>query len=90
MKTAIYVEDGVTQLVLTPETDFERGAMAIITDKSLTTEIFNGAFYDCRGGWTRQSTYYPTAYGDGDYKYSSIIIRITKKQEVNHDSKTGD
>lgn len=28
MKTAIYIENGLTQLVLTPETDFEQGVIS--------------------------------------------------------------
>lgn len=80
MKSAIYIEDGVTQLVLTPESDFERWAMSTAADKELVTEIFHGTFYDCRGGWVRQTSYYHDRHGSsGDYKDSSIIIRISKK-----------
>lgn len=57
MKTAVYIEDGVVQLVLTPENDFEKNALRSFEDKPLDTRIFVGAFYDCRGGWTRQTEY---------------------------------
>lgn len=58
MKTAIYIEDGVVQLVLTPESDFEKNVLKEFKNKDLKTEIFSGTFYDCRGGWVRQSQYY--------------------------------
>jgi len=50
MKTAIYIEDGTVQLVITPETAFEKDAMRTFEDKEVTAKIFNGSFYDCRGG----------------------------------------
>lgn len=74
MKTAIYIEDGVVQLVITPETDFEKNALKNFENKKLETRIFHGTFYDCRGGWTRQTSYYqPNQYGDSNDR--SLIIR---------------
>lgn len=59
MKTAIYIEDGVVQLVITPETDFEKNALSSFEAHPLKAEIFAGSFYDCRGGWTRQKEHTP-------------------------------
>jgi len=56
MKTAIYIEDGKTQLVLTPENEWETNCLKLVSDKKQGLEIHSGSFYDCRGGWTRQST----------------------------------
>lgn len=70
MKTAIYIEGGVTQLVLTPENEFEKNVLGSFADKKLTTNIFQGTFYDCRGGWARQKDYYPSGSED-----RSLIIR---------------
>lgn len=76
MKTAIYVEDGVVQLVITPTTEFEKNALSGFTDKPLAIKIFEGTFYDCRGGWTRQNDYYPSSmYGRNDTD-KSIILRV--------------
>lgn len=75
MKTAIYIEDGVVQLVLTPESDWEKNAMASFADKPTETRIFSGTFYDCRGGWTRQKRYFAEADETED---KSIIIRIAR------------
>lgn len=57
MKTAIYIEDGIVQLVITPESDFEKNAMSSFREKPLEAKLFVGSFYDCRGGWVRQSEY---------------------------------
>lgn len=48
MKTAIYVADGVAQLVITPETDFEK--------KPLSVKILKGSFYECLGDYVRQGS----------------------------------
>ena len=50
MKTAIYIEDGTVQLVITPETDFEKNALSTFQNHELDAKIFSGSFYDCRGG----------------------------------------
>ncbi len=56
MKTAIYIENGFTQLVLTPETDWEKQVIQCIEDGSQSVQIHRASFYECRGGWTRQGT----------------------------------
>lgn len=60
MKTAIYIEDGTVQLVITPESEFEKNALRSFEENSVDAtpveaEIFIGSFYDCRGGWVSQS-----------------------------------
>ncbi len=66
MKSAIYIEDGVVQLVLTPQNDFEKNALGSFEDKDLSLEIHRGAFYYCQGGWHRQG---------GDAEERSLILR---------------
>lgn len=56
MKTAIYVADGVTQLVITPETDFEKKAVDQFEKKPLSVRIMSGSFYECQGGYVRQGS----------------------------------
>jgi hypothetical protein len=77
MKTAIYIEDGVAQLVITPESDFEKSALRSFEDKPMEAKVFAGTFYDCRGGWVRQAGY----FGDGMFHGSdnndrSLILRM--------------
>ena len=77
MKTAIYIEDGVVQLVLTPETEFERKALKSFADRPLDARIMAGSFYDCRGGWVRQSEVHnPYMVGSSDANDRSLILRM--------------
>lgn len=53
MKTAILVEDGLFQVVLTPQSDLEKMALEKLSSlKGL--EVYKGSFYECRGGWQRE------------------------------------
>jgi len=54
MKTAIYIEDGREQIVLTPETDMEKTVLAKMGKPGRDLIIARGSFYRCQGGWTRQ------------------------------------
>ncbi len=78
MKTAIYIEDGVVQLVITPESDFEKNALKSFNkDGEVDAKIFSGSFYDCRGGWVRQKGYFeptPSGYRDADNNDKSLIL----------------
>jgi hypothetical protein len=69
VKTAIYIEDGVVQLVLTPQSEFEKNALGSFEDKTLGVTIKAGSFYECQGGWTRQAT-----------SDRSLILRILEEQ----------
>lgn len=83
MKTAIYIEDGVVQLVITPESDFEKNALRSFEGQNLDVSIFSGTFYDCRGGWIRQSPYSKKSPYDGGYwgdtNERSLILRIQEE-----------
>lgn len=80
MKMAIYIEDGAVQLVLTPESEFEKSAMSTFYDKPLAAKIFQGAFYDCRGGWVRQKDYYAPMGGyASDRSDRSLMLRVDTK-----------
>jgi hypothetical protein len=78
MKTAIYIEDGTVQLVITPESDFEKNALSSFEKNPIEAKIFSGSFYDCRGGWVRQKGYFGNNYFQGtDNNDKSLILRIT-------------
>ena len=66
MKTAIYIEDGRTQLVLTPETVFEKAICEKVDRGEHSVKIYLGDFYACEGGWTRMY--------DSPHKSESLII----------------
>ena len=57
MKTAIYILNGVTQLVLTAENEHEKSVLALegaINNKR--AQAYRGSFYHCQGGWYRQGS----------------------------------
>lgn len=76
MKTAIYIEDGVVQLVITPESDFEKNALSSFREKPLEAKIFDGSFYDCRGGWVRQAEHNTYGIGRPNQDKKSLILQI--------------
>ena len=82
MKIALYIEDGLEQIVLTPESDTERGIVAKLTDNSRDLSICTGEFYSCAGGWVRHKRTYPTMF-NGDFlrDESTIIVLRQKKAE---------
>ncbi len=83
MKTAIYIEDGTVQLVITPETDFEKNALTTMREKPLDAKLFDGCFYDCRGGWVKQTANYRTGMYDNGYANdSSLIIRVNETPDI--------
>jgi len=59
MKIALYIEDGLEQIVLTAETKTEKAILGKLHDGSRTLQIHSGGFYPCRGGWTRHTRQYP-------------------------------
>lgn len=81
MKTAIYIEDGTVQLVITPETEFEKNALSTFECRPLEARIFSGSFYDCRGGWVKQKGYFgnPMYQGD-DNNDKSLMLRISDEK----------
>lgn len=87
MKTAIYIEDGVVQLVITPETEFEKNALSSFREKPLDAKLFAGSFYDCRGGWVMQSAYYrETTFGSGNNHRDESLILKAKTQEAKNNA----
>lgn len=82
MKTAIYIEDGVVQLVITPESEFEKNALSSFNKKDLQAKIFSGSFYDCRGGWVRQTEQYIGMHDVSQNEDKSLIIRIDEQEKT--------
>lgn len=65
MKIALYIEDGLQQIVLTPTSDTEKAILEKIHDNTRDMSIKRGEFYGCRGGWVRQKKRYPNYGGMG-------------------------
>jgi len=79
MKTAIYIEDGIVQLVLTPQNKWEKDAVKSFEGK-LSVQTFAGSFYDCRGGWIRQNAVHPQPMSINQKDDCSIILRVEKEK----------
>lgn len=56
MKIALYIEDGMEHIVLTPETPIEKQLLGRLTDSTRVVQIKRGEFYSCMGGWVRQGS----------------------------------
>lgn len=81
MRTAIYIEDGVVQLVITPESQFEKDAIRSFEGKPTETKIFAGTFYDCRGGWVRQrDVSQGNMYAGLDNSDRSLILTVRRQE----------
>lgn len=70
MKAAIYINEGNTQVVLTPENEWEKAALKMIGSEN-QVQTFWGQFYECQGGWYRQPQY-------SDYAHESLMFRVAK------------
>ena len=73
MKTAIYIEEGVTQIALTPEDDTEKRAVELLNRSDFELTVYKGRFYSCQGGWNTWDT------GDN---HDSIMLRMTRKTQA--------
>ena len=79
MKIALYIEDGLEQLVLTPESKTEANILDKLHDGSRELSIQQGTFYGCRGGWTRWKDH---AWSNGVRRDDdSTMIVLRKKAE---------
>ena len=74
MKIALYIEDGLEQIVLTPESETEQSILNKIHDGSRTISLKRGEFYGCQGGWTRWKKQYPSHYGSEPTDDSTMIV----------------
>ncbi len=85
MKIAIYIEDGLEQIVLTPQSKTEESLLGRLHDQSREFELKRGSFYECRGGWTRFAPWERGGMFTGDGDDQSTIIVLRKKQRVEVD-----
>lgn len=72
MRIALYIEDGLEQIVLTPETRTEKGIVEKLTDGSRELSIKKGSFFECRGGWVRFNRHIDR---EGDDDSTMIVLR---------------
>ncbi len=81
MRTSIFIEEGDVQLVLTPETEFERQALrSLLPEGEITARVMYGQFYQCQGGWWINAS---SSYRGKDN--DSFILRAKKVEEDSHE-----
>lgn len=84
MKIALYIEDGLEQIVLTPETKTESSILQKMSDAVKSEQrqmsIHRGSFYGCQGGWMRHRQQYGNLYGRNDDDESTIIVLENRPQ----------
>jgi len=71
MKVALYQDAGRTQVVLTPESEWERRIVTMLGKETAPTRILHGEFYACQGGWTRE---HDLALGSGPADNSLLLV----------------
>lgn len=88
MKIAFYVEDGLEQIVLTPQSPIEKAMLKKLHDGTRSFEMSRGEFYPCTGGWVTQgnsygvrATMFSTADDDRLADLSTIIVLKPKEGE---------
>jgi len=80
MKVSFYMEDGLEQIVLTPQNESEKKLLDRMHDDTRTVEIKRGSFFDCHGGWKRHGVYYEdSAYGGSKSNDESTMIVLRPK-----------
>jgi len=84
MRSAIYIASGITQFVLTPETDLDKQVLDQI-EKAKGLLTLRGSFYETRGGWVR----YRERQGMGPFGYDGssedsliFVVREKKEEEI--------
>jgi hypothetical protein len=81
MKIAFYMDEGVEQIVLTPESEFERDMLKKMHEGSRELTIKLGGFYNCQGGWIRHSHGYDGFNQRPLDEQSTIIVLRPKPTE---------
>ncbi len=56
MKIALYIEDGLEQVVLTPESETEKAILGKLNERPSDFAIKSGQFFRCQGGYVHQQS----------------------------------
>ncbi len=75
MKIALYIEDGLEQIVLTPETSIEKNILSKMHDENQKFHLKRGSFFKCQGGWMRYAKpVQVSTFGHDSYDDDSTMI----------------
>lgn len=73
MKTSIYIENGVQQIILQPENKFEKNILQSIRDRENEVEFHFGSFSTCHGGYIRR-------YNQHETNEDSLMVFLKQKE----------
>ena len=79
MKIALFIDEGVTQLILTPETERENDVIQELEKGTLESTIRVGNFYECQAGFVRRM-HYGLNY-DREQPVKSLMLVMRHKEE---------
>jgi hypothetical protein len=82
MRIALYIQDGLEQIVLTPESTTEKSILGKLHDGSRKFELHKGSFYACRGGWVRHRMAWRGTFDFHDRDDESTILVMTPPEPV--------
>ena len=77
MKTAIFINEGRTQVVLTPENEWETSALKMIEKDKKDLNVYFSQFNNVQGGWTMFED-----QGHRGEDKDSLIIVLDKELKV--------
>ena len=75
MKVSVFISDGVQQVNLTPENQFEKNVLNSIKQKENDVEFMYGSFSACQGGWIRR-------YNESETNNENLFMVIKEKKTV--------
>jgi hypothetical protein len=90
MKIALYVEDGLEQIVLTPQSDTEKALLGKLHDGSRQFTLKKGSFYGCQGGWVRHQVSWRGTFDSHDRDDESTMIILRKPEQGAEDAGLGE
>lgn len=90
MKVAVYVEEGLQQVMFMAENDHEKKILSSMAERPCDVSWHNGSWYTCQGGWKR-ITEYDVNKQHGIYSHSgeieaTMLVLKEKKSTESKDS----
>jgi hypothetical protein len=72
MKVSTYIEEGTTQIILTPENQYEKEILKKVNNDNYNIEVKKGEFYSCIGGYMRM-------YSERETENIMMVIKKLEK-----------
>jgi hypothetical protein len=87
MKIALYIEHGLEQIVLKPESETEQAILGKLHDGSRSLSIKRGKFFECQGGWVTQGSLPDRIYDLPEFRRdrdesTMIVLRPATEQSA--------